>query len=63
MNEFIKDNLLIICPNEEKIKILETLSKEDKLYAYKDIKSYKNSTLAYHVISVLEDKFLICKSR
>ena len=35
MNEFIKDNLLIICPNEEKIKILEYLSKENKLYDIK----------------------------
>lgn len=35
MNGFIKDNLLIICPNEEKIKILEYLSKEDKLYDIK----------------------------
>ena len=31
MNEYIKDNLLIICPNEEKIKILDNLSKDDKL--------------------------------
>lgn len=35
MNEYMKDNLLIICPNEEKIKILEHLSKEDKLYDIK----------------------------
>lgn len=35
MNEFTKDNLLIICPNEEKIKILDKLSKEDKLYDIK----------------------------
>lgn len=35
MNEFLKDNLLIICPNEEKIKILDKLSKEDKLYDIK----------------------------
>ena len=35
MNEFIKDNLLIICPNEEKIKILDNLSKDDKLYDIK----------------------------
>lgn len=35
MNELIKDNLLIICPNEEKIKILDYLSKENKLYDIK----------------------------
>ena len=35
MNEYIKDSLLIICPNEEKIKILDNLSKEDKLYDIK----------------------------
>ena len=35
MNEYIKDNLLIICPNEEKIKILDNLSKDDKLYDIK----------------------------
>ena len=35
MNEYIKDNLLIICPNEEKIKILDNLNKEDKLYDIK----------------------------
>ena len=42
MNDFIKDNLLIICPNEQKIKILEELSKEDKLY---DIKFLKTGVL------------------
>ena len=35
MNELIKDNLLIICPNEEKIKTLDYLSKENKLYDIK----------------------------
>ena len=35
MNDFTKDNLLIICPNEEKIKILDKLSKEDKIYDIK----------------------------
>ena len=35
MNKYIKDNLLIICPNEEKIKILDNLNKEDKLYDIK----------------------------
>lgn len=35
MQELEKDNLLIICPNEQKIKILETLSKEKKLYNIK----------------------------
>ena len=35
MNELLKENLLIICPNEEKIKILDTLSKENKLYDIK----------------------------
>lgn len=35
MNELTKENLLIICPNEEKIKILDTISKEEKLYDIK----------------------------
>ena len=45
MNEYMKDNLLIICPNEEKIKILEHLSKEDKLYDIKFMtkEEYKNN--------------------
>ena len=45
MNEYMKDNLLIICPNEEKIKILEHLSREDKLYDIKFMtkEEYKNN--------------------
>ena len=35
MNELTQDNLLIICPNEEKVKILDKLSKIDKLYDIK----------------------------
>lgn len=35
MNELAQENLLIICPNEEKIKILDSLSKEEKLYDIK----------------------------
>ncbi len=35
MNEYTNDNLLIICPNEEKIKILDTISKDNKLYDLK----------------------------
>ena len=35
MNDFTKDNLLIICPNEEKIKILDKLSKENRIYDIK----------------------------
>ena len=35
MQELEKDNLLIICPNEQKLKMLEQLSKEEKLYNIK----------------------------
>ena len=35
MNEFKKENLLIICPNEEKMKILDELSNDNKLYNIK----------------------------
>ncbi len=35
MNELTTENLLIICPNEEKMKILDTMSKENKLYDIK----------------------------
>ena len=35
MNELEKDNLLIICPNEQKINILDELSKTNKLYNIK----------------------------
>ena len=35
MNELLKDNLLIICPNEEKLKLLDELSKMDNLYDIK----------------------------
>ena len=35
MNDLIKDNTLIICPNEEKLKLLDQLSKMDKLYDIK----------------------------
>ena len=35
MNELTTENLLIICPNEEKLKILDQISKEEKLYDLK----------------------------
>ena len=35
MNELIQNNVLIICPNEEKLKILHKLSLEEKLYDIK----------------------------
>lgn len=35
MNEFKEKNLLIICPNDEKIKILDDLSKDNNLYNIK----------------------------
>ncbi len=35
MNEYKDENLLIICPNTEKIKILDTLSKDKNLYNIK----------------------------
>lgn len=31
----LENNMLIICPNEEKLKILEKLEQEDKLYNLK----------------------------
>ena len=38
MNELNEDNLLIICPNEEKMRILDLISQNKKLY---DIKGEK----------------------
>ena len=35
MTEFVEDNLLIICPNEEKLKILDSLNTDKKLYDIK----------------------------
>ena len=35
MNNFTEDNLLIVCPNEEKIKILDKISTDEKLYDIK----------------------------
>lgn len=35
MNELTQENILIICPNEEKIKILDKLSKDARLYDIK----------------------------
>ena len=31
----LEDNILIICPNEEKLKILKQLEQEEKLYNVK----------------------------
>ena len=35
MTELVQENLLIICPNEEKMKILDKISKEEKIYDIK----------------------------
>ena len=45
MNELTKENLLVICPNEEKLKILQQISKEEKLYDIKFMtkEEYKNN--------------------
>ena len=57
MNEQIQENSLIICPNEEKLKILDRLSKEKKIYDIKFMTkeeykknyfyNYNNKTLYY----------------
>ena len=50
MNELIKENLLIICPNEEKIKILDELSNDNKLYNIKFMtkQEFKNNYYFSH---------------
>ena len=57
MNEQIQENSLIICPNEEKLKILDRLSKEKKIYDIKFMTkeeykknyfyNYNNKTIYY----------------
>ena len=45
INKYIDDNLLIICPNNEKKKILKELAKTDKLFNIKfmTLQEFKNN--------------------
>ena len=66
----IEDNMLIICPNEEKLKILEKLEKEDKLYNLKFMTkkeyfdnyffAYKDNALLY-LMKKYHYKVDVCK--
>ena len=66
----LENNMLIICPNEEKIKILENLEKEDKLYNLKFMTkeeylrnyffSYQDNALLY-LMKKYHYKIDVCK--
>ena len=66
----LENNMLIICPNEEKLKILEKLEQEDKLYNLKFMTkkeyldnyffTYKDNALLY-LMKKYHYKVDVCK--